>query len=256
MKFLKSKKVKVTAMFLVVAIMGGVIWNTGVTKKSKAEKKQELSLNDNLVSSELYEKATASMDDIVSKIEASDIIYSKDNRIYYDEKRLKGVCDDIDYTSINEYNEIMGITRMNSDNMAESIEENIKIINDCLMDGQYVMLADGTVTTQEEVNSLTKGGKNSTKVEWWGVTRYMSTKKAASFAHELQSIANRNMGIGAVAGGATLLFGVMVIPAIVGGVSGAYLSEVANDINYVNGQTNKGVKAKLYWVFKHEIKPQ
>lgn len=130
------------------------------------------------------------------------------------------------------------------------------MINEGLESGYYVMLSDGTVTPKEDIESMTRGGKNSKKVEWWGVTRYMSTKKAAEFAHEIQTIANRNFGIGAVAGGASVLFGVMAIPAIVGGVSGAYLSEVANDINYVNGNTKNGVKVKLYWVLKHEITAQ
>lgn len=79
MSILKSKKVKVVALALVVALMGGVISNTGVANKSKASEgtNQTVSTENKLADisyEELQELDQADIEDMVKDMTEEDII--------------------------------------------------------------------------------------------------------------------------------------------------------------------------------------
>ena len=139
MKFFKSKKVKVIAMLLVVAIMGGVIYNTGVTKKSKADKRK--------IESENVGTLDKFSDEDIQKYDS--------------------------YVTFSDEKHCYELIKEKSTELSENVRANLK----SRIDATNNLIRDYNLTKKDIEQQVTKAGKHVPQIAWYGVYWHMSKKQ-------------------------------------------------------------------------------
>lgn len=137
----------------------------------------------------------------------------------------------------------------------ETMMAGLDELNMLIESGELEVTENGTIYESNDEELVVQGGNvNKVTWHWWGVRRYASKSKAAKLARDFSAIAIGCGAISTVSG----FFGpagiaVSITTAIVGTGRAGLL---ANDINYYNGLTDRGVIIDLRWILTYKVSCQ
>ena len=137
----------------------------------------------------------------------------------------------------------------------EAILDGINAINKLVEDGELEVTENGTIYEANDTELVVQGGNvNKVTWHWWGVRRYASKSVATELAHDFSAI---SVGCGAVSTVAGFFGPVGVAVAITTAIVGTGRAGLlANDINYYNSKTNRGVIIDLRWILTYKVSCQ
>ena len=125
-------------------------------------------------------------------------------------------------------------------------------------DGKLSITENGTIYESDNEELVVQGGNvDDFEWHWWGVRRYASHNSASDIAYKLNKAGSRAGYILTIAGVVALFVPeglVKLVAACISvgaGFAWAYLSDIANDINYYNG--SRGVIIDFTWVLYFDI---
>lgn len=93
-----------------------------------------------------------------------------------------------------------------------------------------------------------QGGSTFDKYHWWGIARWKSTSDANTWVYELNKAGIGNAAYSVALG---VLFG--GVGALPNGLTSAYFLALANEVNYVNSRTSRGIVAHINWALIYDV---
>ncbi|MFJ5765970.1 hypothetical protein ACIP9C_11415 [Lysinibacillus sp. NPDC093210] len=194
-----------------------------------------------------------SLENIISVIEEY-IEISSDGITILDEDNIVRNLNQEDINLLNELAREQGnyniITKAS---LMEDLDVHFTNINEKIEKGELKVLDNGAMIDSTDKNFYIQGGSTYDETYWWGKRRYMSTSAARQWVYDLRDAAAVSTGLAL----ASVVFGKLgVIPATINGITALWTNQLANRVEYHNGNTNRGIRADLYWVLVFNIEPQ
>lgn len=197
------------------------------------------------------QKTTEEMESIIDNVESQNIVTCDEQGCIIDKEELKDVCDDIDINTVQKYYNEHGLGSISKENIYNGIINSVENVNDQITDGELEVLDKGTIVDASDDSYYLQGGSTYDVSHWWGKTRYKSTYDAKKWAHELNSLAAYETGVGSIG---AAIFGPSFV--VLGGLSVGYAWKLAEDISYYNGLSKRGIKVDICYWFVYSISKQ
>ncbi|MEH7453781.1 hypothetical protein [Gottfriedia acidiceleris] len=124
----------------------------------------------------------------------------------------------------------------------DSILNGVKELNTLAQDGEVIITDNETVYDTNDTSFDVQGGVNKVVYKWYGRVRYFSTASAKEFVYQCYKVAAGSAAVGAVA--AFLSAGTT---AIFSGLTGAYFTNLALDVDRRNSGHNRGIILHVTW---------
>lgn len=194
-----------------------------------------------------------SLENIISVIEEY-LEISSDGITIIDEDNIVRNLNQQDINLLNELAREQGnyniITKAS---LMEDLDVHFNNINEKIEKGELKVLDNGAMIDSTDKNFYIQGGSTYDETYWWGKRRYMSTSAARQWVYDLRNAATVTQGLALI----SVVFGpIGVIPATLNNITALWTNQLANRVEYHNGNTNRGIRADLYWVLVFNIEPQ
>ncbi|WP_155591836.1 hypothetical protein [Lysinibacillus cavernae] len=199
------------------------------------------------------EEYKRSLENIINVIEENLDISSEGFKITEKDNILSNL-DQYDIQMLNNLSREQGINvPITKETLIQDLEIQFDNLNEDIEDGKLIVLDNGTMIDSTDKNFYIQGGSTYDESHWWGNRRYMSTAAAREYVYTLRDAAGVTTGLAL----ASVIFGAAgAIPASVNGVTALWCNQLANRVEYHNGNTNRGVRIDLYWVLVFDVEPQ
>ncbi|WP_337982539.1 hypothetical protein [Lysinibacillus sp. C5.1] len=194
-----------------------------------------------------------SLENIITVIEAN-LEISPHGITILDEDKIVHNLNNQDINLLNELARQQGSNKIiTKASLMEDLEAHFNNLNSQIEKGELKVLDNGAMIDSTDHNFYIQGGSTYDETFWWGKRRYMSTSAARQWVYDLRDAASVSMGLAL----ASVVFGKLgVIPATINGITALWTNQLANRVEYHNGNTNRGIRADLYWVLVFNIEPQ
>ncbi len=202
---------------------------------------------------EVEKEYKESLENIISVIEEY-LEISSDGITIIDEDNIVRNLNQQDINLLNELAREQGnyniITKAS---LMEDLDVHFNNINEKIEKGELKVLDNGAMIDSTDKNFYIQGGSTYDETFWWGKRRYMSTSAARQWVYDLRDAAAVSTGLAL----ASVVFGKLgIIPGTINGITALWTNQLANRVEYHNGNTNRGIRADLYWVLVFNIEPQ
>ncbi|EAE8110559.1 hypothetical protein GPZ05_14870 [Listeria monocytogenes] len=124
----------------------------------------------------------------------------------------------------------------------DAMIKGIDVLNDKADEHDVIITDNKSVYDTDDDGFVLQGGVNKVVYKWYGRVRYFSTSAANNFVYQCYKVAAGSAGVGAIAAafsaGTTALFG---------GLTGAYFTNLALDVDHRNKGHKRGIILHVTW---------
>ncbi|MGG0176447.1 hypothetical protein [Gottfriedia acidiceleris] len=124
----------------------------------------------------------------------------------------------------------------------DSILNGVKELNTLAQNGELLITDNETVYETNDTSFDVQGGVNKVVYKWYGRVRYFSTASAKEFVYQCYKVA-----VGSVAVGTVAAFLSAGTTAIFSGLTGAYFTNLALDVDHRNSGHKRGIILHVTW---------